>query len=62
MVFSRVAAGTWGMFSSYGGNGPSTLMFVQRCQDSCLVEMDTSGFSSRLGRPIRMPLEARLET
>ena len=50
------------MSSSYGGDGPSTLVFVQRRQDSCLVETDTSGFCSRLGRPIRTPLEARLET
>ena len=50
------------MSSSYGRDGPSTLMFVQRRQDSCLVETDTCRFSSRLGRPISTPLEARLET
>ena len=27
--FSGVAAGTWGIFSSYGGDGPSKLEFVQ---------------------------------
>ena len=40
---SRVAAGTWGIFSSYSGDGHSKLHFVQRSQDSCLVTMDTSG-------------------
>ena len=25
---SRVSAGTWGIFSSYGGDDPSMLMFV----------------------------------
>ena len=40
--FSRVAAGTWGIFSSYSGDGHSKLHFVQRSQDSCLVRMDTS--------------------
>ena len=40
---SRVAAGTWGIFSSYSGDGHSKLHFVQRSQDSCLVMMDTSG-------------------
>ena len=41
--FSHVAAGTWGIFSSYGGDGHSKLVFVQQRQDSCLVMMDTSG-------------------
>ena len=27
--FSRVAAGTWGIFTSYGGNGHLKLGFVQ---------------------------------
>ena len=40
---SRVAAGTWGIFSSYSRDGHSKLHFVQRSQDSCLVTMDTSG-------------------
>ena len=39
----RVEAGTWGIFSGYGGDGHSKLVFVQRRQDSCLVSMDTSG-------------------
>ena len=39
--FSRVALGTWGIFSSYGANDPSELMFVQRRQDSRLVMRDT---------------------
>ena len=33
-VFSRVVARTWGSFSSYNGDGPSTLVFVQLRQDS----------------------------
>ena len=60
--FSRVVVGTWGMFSSYGGDGPSKLVLVQQRQDSCLVARDTSGFSSRLGRAIGTPLEVRRES
>ena len=41
--FSRVAAGTWCIFSIYGGDGHLKLGFVQRSQDSCLVMTDTSG-------------------
>ena len=41
--FSRVAAGTWFIFSSYGGDGHLKLGFVQRRQDSCLVMTDTTG-------------------
>ena len=41
--FSRVAAGTWCIFSSYGEDGHLNLGFVQRNQESCLVMMDTSG-------------------
>ena len=33
--FSRVAAVTWGIFSSYGGDGHLKLRFVPRNQDSC---------------------------
>ena len=40
---SRVAAVTWGIFSSYSRDGHSKLHFVQRSQESCLVTMDTSG-------------------
>ena len=40
--FSRVAAGTWCIFSSYGGDGHLKLGFVQQSQDSFLVMMDTS--------------------
>ena len=40
---SRVAAGIWGIFSSYSGDGRSKLHWVQRCQDSTLVRTDTSG-------------------
>ena len=41
--FSRVAAGTWAIFSTNGGVGHVTLGFVQRSQDSFLVMTDTSG-------------------
>ena len=34
---SRVAAGTWGIFSSYSRDGRLKLHLVQRSQDSCLV-------------------------
>ena len=47
------------MFSSYGGDGHSKLMIVQRCQDSCLFTRYISGISSRLGKPIWTLLEAR---
>ena len=40
--FSRVAAGTWCIFSSYGWDEHLKLGFVQRNQDSCLVMTDTS--------------------
>ena len=39
--FSRVAAGSWGMFSSYSRDGHSKFPFVQRSQDSCLVRRET---------------------
>ena len=41
--FSRVAASTWCIFSSYGGDGHLKLGFDQRSQDSCLVMTDTPG-------------------
>ena len=41
--FSRVAAVTGSIFSSYGGDGPLKLGFVRRSQDSILVIPDTSG-------------------
>ena len=59
--FARVAAGTWGIFSSYGGDGDLKLGFVQRSQVSCLVMTDTSGRKTRLGRTIRTLLEVRWE-
>ena len=40
---SRVAAGTWAIFSSYSGDGRSKLHLVQRSQDCCLVRTDNSG-------------------
>ena len=60
--FSRVAAGTWSIFSRYGGNGHSKFVFFQRCQDSCLLTRDTSGISRSIGRAIRMLLAVRRET
>ena len=60
--FSRVAAGTWGIFTSYGRDGHSKLVFVQRCQDSCIVTMDNSGIYTGLGRTIWTLLEVMLET
>ena len=41
--FSRVAAGTWGIFATYDGDSHLKIRFVQRSQDSCLVTMDISG-------------------
>ena len=40
----------------------SKLMFVQRCQGSCLVMRDTLGISLRLDRAIRTLLDVRQET
>ena len=40
--FSRVAAGTWVIFSSSVGDVLLNLRFVQRSQDSFLVTTDTS--------------------
>ena len=39
---SRVAAGTWGICTSYSEDGNSKLHFVEVSQDSCLVKTDTS--------------------
>ena len=41
--FSRVEAGTWAIFSSYGGDVHWQLEFVQRRNYSCLVKKDISG-------------------
>ena len=60
--FSGVVARTWGLFSSYGGNGLSKFVFDQRHQYSCLVMRDTSGISARLGRAIGTLIEVRWET
>ena len=58
---SRVAAGTWGIFSSYTREGHSKLHFVQRSQDSCLVTTDNSGILTRLGSIIQTLLKVRSE-
>ena len=59
--FSRVVAGTWCIFSSYGGDGHLKLEFVQQRQDSCLVMTDTSGSCTMLGRKIQTLLEVSQE-
>ena len=59
---SRGAAGTWGIFASYSGDGHSKLHFVQRSQDSCVVMRDTSGIRTWLERIIQTLLEVRWET
>ena len=59
--FSRIAVGTWGIFSSYGGDDTSKLVFVQCGLESCLVTRETSRISSRLGRAIQTHLEVRWE-
>ena len=60
--FFSSCCGIWGIFSSYRGDRHLKLMCVQRCQDSFLVTMDTSGISTRLGRAIRTHFEVRRET
>ena len=60
--FSQVVAGTWDIFSSYGVDDHSKLLFVQRCQDLCLVMRDNLGISSKLGGEIRMLLDVRRDT
>ena len=40
---SRVAAGTWCIFSSHGTDGHLKFGFLQRSQDSCLGMTDPSG-------------------
>ena len=60
--FSRVSAGTWGVFSGYGVDGPSKLVFDQHHQDSGLVTRDNSRISSRLVRAIGMLPEVRRDT
>ena len=58
--FFLSSTGTWGIFLSYGRDDTSKLLFVQRCQDTCLGSRDTSDISSRLGRAIRiLPKERR---
>ena len=55
--FSRVAAGTWCIFWSYGGDGHLKLGFFQQRQNSCLVMTDTSGSYTMLGRKTQTILE-----
>ena len=39
--FYRLSSGTWGTFSHNGWDGQKKFVFVQRCQDSCLVGRET---------------------
>ena len=59
--FSRVAAGTWCIFSSYGWDGHLKPGFVQQRPDTCLVMTDTSGSYTMLGRKIQTLLEVSRE-
>ena len=59
--FSRVAAGTWCIFSSKGGDGHLKLGFVQRSLDSCLVMTDTSESYTMLLRKIQTLLDVSRE-
>ena len=59
--FSRLAAGTWGMFSSCSGDVTSKPVFVQRHQESCLVTRNTARISLRLGRAIKTVIEVSRE-
>ena len=61
-IFSRLVSGTFGIFSRYGGDGHSNLVFVHPIQNSCLVTRDTPGISSSLGRAIRTLLDVSQET
>ena len=60
--FSRVVAGLWVIFSSYGWDANSKLVFVQRSHDSCLLTRDTSGISTRHIRARRTLLAVSRET
>ena len=59
--FSRVAAGTWGILLSYGGDIHSKLEFFQWSQDTCLGMRDNSGMLTRRARTIRTLLEVKWE-
>ena len=41
--FYGLAAGTWGIFLNFRGDGHLKLEFVQRSHDSYVVMMDNSG-------------------
>ena len=59
--FSPIAAGTLDIFSTYGGDGPSKLMF-SNVRTPVLLQGTPSGLSSSLGSAIGTPLEVRQET
>ena len=62
MVFLELRREHGVYFSSYGRDDASKLVFVQRCQDSCLGMRDTSAISLRLGTAIQMFLDVSRET
>ena len=55
--FSRVASGSWDIFSRDGGDGPSKVVYVQQHLDSSLIARDSLGFSSRHVSAIRSPVK-----
>ena len=56
-AFSRVASGTWDVFSRDAGDGASEVVYVQRHQYSCLLARDSLGFFSRHGTAIGTPVK-----
>ena len=48
-VISRVASGTWDIFSRDGGDGPSKVVCVQQHQDYSLLARHRFGFSWKHG-------------
>ena len=61
-LFFSSCGGNLGRLSSYSGDGPSKLVFVQRPQDPGLLARENLRFSSRLLRAIETPLEVRQNT
>ena len=60
--FFSICGSNLGHILQLHGDGPSKLVFVQRCQDSFLITRDNSGISSRLGRAIGTLLSMSRET
>ena len=59
--FSRVAAGTWGIFLNCGGDDTSKPVFVQRHQESCRVMRNTARIPLRIGRAKKIVIEVSQE-